>query len=216
MNNLAPPDSFFEDVQVSEIKMPDVTANRNRRSSGNGCEQIPSGGARGGNRPTLEDFEGIYHRYGKRVHSLCLRLTGNELEAEDLTQEAFLHLFLKLHTFRGDSRFYTWLYRLAVNVVLMQFRRRRGLKETSLEDAVGPPSHDPLRPPEIPISDTQLLSTIDRVSLEEALKQLPTGFRNQPFSCSMTSRGSNTLRLRKCWTVAWVRRNLSCIAPVFG
>ena len=62
----------------------------------------------GGVEPqNLEDFEGVYRQSSKRVHSLCLRMTGNEAEAQDLTQEAFLHLFRKLDTFRGDSSFFT-------------------------------------------------------------------------------------------------------------
>jgi len=144
---------------------------------GHSFEDIPLVRGEGAGRPKLEDFEAIYRRYGKRVYSLCLRLTGNEAEAEDLTQEAFLQLFRKLDTFRGDSSFYTWFYRLVVNVVLMQFRKRRGLTETPLEGSEDSSPRDPIRPHEIPVSDTQLLGTIDRVNLQEALEQLPAGFR---------------------------------------
>ena len=59
-------------------------------------------------------------------------MVGNTAEAEDLTQEAFLQLFRKIATFRGESAFSTWLHRLAVNVVLMKLRKKSG-KETSLE-----------------------------------------------------------------------------------
>jgi RNA polymerase sigma-70 factor (ECF subfamily) len=128
-------------------------------------------------RTEVKDFEAIYRQYGKRVYSLCLRLTGNRAEAEDLTQEAFLQLFRKLDTFRGDASFYTWFYRMAVNVVLMQFRKRRGLAETLLEGLVAASSHDAVGTPEIRVSDARLLATIDRVSIEEALGQLATGFR---------------------------------------
>jgi RNA polymerase sigma-70 factor (ECF subfamily) len=163
--------------QVAGNKMHDVTGERNGQLPGTSCEEVPLGRAEGVERPNLGDLEGIYRRYGKRVYSLCLRMTGDEAEAEDLTQEAFLHLFRKLDTFRGDSSFYTWFYRLAVNVVLMQFRKRRRLMETSLEEITDPDSHGPVRPPEIPAPDTRLLGTIDRVSLQEALKQLSAGFR---------------------------------------
>ena len=63
-------------------------------------------------------FETLYSLHKRRVYSLCLRMLGNVAEAEDLTQEAFLQLFRKIGTFRGDSAFSTWLHRLAVNVVL--------------------------------------------------------------------------------------------------
>src|SRR5271155_706840 len=77
-------------------------------------------------------FERLYRMHSRRVYSLCLRMVGNTAEAEDLTQEAFLQLFRKISTFRGESAFSTWLHRLSVNVVLMKLRRKSG-NETSLE-----------------------------------------------------------------------------------
>jgi RNA polymerase sigma-70 factor (ECF subfamily) len=62
-------------------------------------------------------FETLYALHKRRVYSLCLRMLSNVAEAEDLTQEAFLQLYRKIGTFRGDSAFSTWLHRLAVNVV---------------------------------------------------------------------------------------------------
>jgi hypothetical protein len=83
-----------------------MTGEIDRQPLGIGCEEIPLGRAGGVERPNIEDFEGIYRQYSKRVYSLCLRMTGNEAEAQGLTQEAFLHLFCKLDTFRGVSTFY--------------------------------------------------------------------------------------------------------------
>src|SRR6204780_5185622 len=57
-------------------------------------------------------FEVLYALHKRRVYSLCLRMLGNVAEAEDLTQEAFLQLYRKIATFRGDSAFSTWLHRL--------------------------------------------------------------------------------------------------------
>ncbi len=57
-------------------------------------------------------FERIYRLHNRRVYALCLRMVGNTAEAEDLAQEAFLQLFRKIATFRGESAFSTWLHRL--------------------------------------------------------------------------------------------------------
>ena len=72
----------------------------------------------------VDAFAALFYTHGPRVYSLCLRITSNTAEAEDLTQDAFLQVFRKLSRFRGDSALSTWLYRLAVNSVLMRFRKK--------------------------------------------------------------------------------------------
>jgi RNA polymerase sigma-70 factor (ECF subfamily) len=90
-------------------------------------------------------FAKLYSLHKRRIYSLCLRMVGNIAEAEDLTQEAFLQLHRKIATFRGDSAFSTWLHRLAVNVVLMQLRKK-GLSLISLDEAMEPsPEEGPSR-----------------------------------------------------------------------
>jgi RNA polymerase sigma-70 factor (ECF subfamily) len=74
-------------------------------------------------------LEQIYRTHSRRVYGLCFRMTGNPTLAEDLTQDIFLQVFRKIQTFRAESAFSTWLYRLAVNIVPMR-RRMKGLKET--------------------------------------------------------------------------------------
>jgi RNA polymerase sigma-70 factor, ECF subfamily len=69
-------------------------------------------------------FETIVTRYEARVFRLAWRLTANESDAADVLQEAFLQVYRKLATFRGDSRFGTWLYRIATNAALMLRRAR--------------------------------------------------------------------------------------------
>src|SRR5882762_3865598 len=78
-------------------------------------------------------FETIYQIHSRRVYALCLRMVGDPAEAEDLTQEAFLQLFRKIHTFRGESAFSSWLHRLTANIVLMRFRKKR-LVAVSLDE----------------------------------------------------------------------------------
>ena len=79
------------------------------------------------------NFEHAYRLYNRRVYAKCLRMVGNEAEAEDLTQEIFLQVFRKKDSFRGESAFSTWLYRVAVNIVLAS-RRRKSLITNSLEE----------------------------------------------------------------------------------
>src|SRR6202142_1532181 len=69
-------------------------------------------------------FEFLYKLHSRRVYGLCLRMARNPTEAEDLAQEAFLQLFRKIHTFRGESSFSTWLHRLTINIVLMRLRKK--------------------------------------------------------------------------------------------
>src|SRR5580692_11390148 len=120
-------------------------------------------------------FAQLYALHKRRVYSLCLRMLGNVAEAEDLTQEAFLQLYRKIATFRGDSAFSTWLHRLAVNVVLMHLRKK-GLPQVSLEETLEPSQEDGPRK-DIGARDLMLSGSIDRVTLERAVSDLPPGYR---------------------------------------
>ena len=120
-------------------------------------------------------FEQLYSLHKRRIYSLCLRMVGNTAEAEDLTQEAFLQLHRKIATFRGDSAFSTWLHRLAINVVLMQLRRK-GLPVISLDEVMEPATEErPGRSFGVP--DLNLAGAIDRMALERAIEELPAGYR---------------------------------------
>ena len=70
------------------------------------------------------DIEAIYDQYRHRVYVWCLRIARNVEDAEDLTQDTFLLLCRKINTYRGESAFSTWLYRLATNIALMRLRRK--------------------------------------------------------------------------------------------
>jgi RNA polymerase sigma-70 factor (ECF subfamily) len=122
-----------------------------------------------------KSFEFLYALHKRRVYSLCLRMLSNVAEAEDLTQEAFLQLYRKISTFRGDSAFSTWLHRLAVNVVLMHLRKK-GLPQVSLEETLEPSQEDGPRR-DIGVRDLILSGSIDRVTLERAVENLPPGYR---------------------------------------
>src|SRR5688500_8221745 len=82
--------------------------------------------------------EQLYERHNRRVYSLCLRMTQNAAEAEDLAQEAFIQLFRKIGSFRGESAFTTWLHRLTVNQCLMHFLKRGVKMEQTTDDGETP------------------------------------------------------------------------------
>lgn len=121
-------------------------------------------------------FERLYQLHNRRVYSLCLRMVSNTAEAEDLAQEAFLQLFRKIATFRGESAFSTWLHRLAVNVVLMKLRRKSGT-ETSLEQVTEPDEESGTPRRDFGAPDIRLSGSIDRVNLQRAVDQLPPGYK---------------------------------------
>jgi RNA polymerase sigma-70 factor (ECF subfamily) len=121
-------------------------------------------------------FEALYARHNRRVYSLCLRMTGNSAEAEDLTQEAFIQLYRKAGSFRGESAFTTWLHRLTVNQVLMHFRRRGVRLEQTTEDG------------EVPVGGAAEAEgvaaalqrgggVVERLAIERAVSELPPGYR---------------------------------------
>src|ERR1700684_4175489 len=119
-------------------------------------------------------FETLYNLHKRRVYSLCLRMTANTAAAEDLTQEAFLQLYRKIGTFRGESAFSTWLHRMAVNVVLMQLRKK-GLPVVSLEETLEADDEAPRK--EFGTKDVKLAGSIDRLQLPRAIHRLPPGYR---------------------------------------
>jgi RNA polymerase sigma-70 factor, ECF subfamily len=124
-----------------------------------------------------EAFERLYQLHSRRVYSLCLRMVSNTAEAEDLTQEAFLQLFRKIGTFRGESAFSTWLHRLAVNVVLMRLRKKTAIV-SSLDEMTEPDEESSGPRRDFGGPDLRLTGSIDRMNLQRAIEQLPAGYKS--------------------------------------
>jgi RNA polymerase sigma-70 factor (ECF subfamily) len=120
-------------------------------------------------------FATLFQSHKKRVYSVCLLMTRDVPEAEDLTQEAFLQVFRSIGSFRGDSAFSTWLYRIAVNTVLMKLRRRKSPPVVSLDEPVS--SDSPSHRRDVGKADPRLSGVIDRITLRRALQELPEGCR---------------------------------------
>jgi RNA polymerase sigma-70 factor (ECF subfamily) len=126
--------------------------------------------ARGAAAGDAGAFEDLYRRYSRRVYSVCLRMTRNAHDAEDLTQEVFLHLLKKVGSFRGDSKFTTWLHSVTVSQVLMSLRRRKKRPEVSLEDESALQAvREAKNPTGLPL--------VDGVALKRAVARLPQGYR---------------------------------------
>jgi RNA polymerase sigma-70 factor (ECF subfamily) len=119
-------------------------------------------------------FQALFETHRRWVYSLCLRMSRSSAEAEDLTQDAFLQLFRRISTFRGDSSFSTWFHRLVINTVLMHLRRRASEAARTAHR-----SRDPQYggQPEYSAEDPSLRGIVDRVSLNQALNQLPESYR---------------------------------------
>jgi len=127
--------------------------------------------AKGGDE---QAFSALFERNKRRIYSLCLLMTGDSSLAEDLTQDAFIQVFRRLGTFRGDSAFSTWLYRVAVNTVLMSLRKHQP-HQMSLNEPVRADSS--LLPREYGREDPQLKGALDRIGLVRAIRKLPAGCR---------------------------------------
>ena len=132
-------------------------------------------------RGDCDAFQQLYDMHKRRVFALCVRMLRSPEQAEDLMQETFLQVYRKLHTFRGESAFTTWLHRVAVNKILM-YLRDKSLPEISLEEWGNPTEWDgssrrdgPQK--ELSARDQTLHGTTDRVDLERAIGQLPPGYR---------------------------------------
>ncbi len=125
-------------------------------------------------RGESDAFAQLFHAHKAKIYSICLRMTNNAAQAEDLAQDAFLQVFRKLSTFKGNSALSTWLYRIAVNTVLMHFRKK-ALKQVSLDE---PSSHDStMVRREYGSRDSRLSGSVDRITLIRAIRDLPPGYR---------------------------------------
>lgn len=122
-------------------------------------------------RGDMSAFEEVYRQHHRRVYGLCMRMTCNVSEAEDLTQEVFINLFRKLGSFRGEAALGTWIHRMTVNQVLMHFRRNKARREQSAEETGVPVRvvEGTERPGRMPV--------IDNIALSDAITKLPQGYR---------------------------------------
>jgi len=122
------------------------------------------------------DMNTVFRQYHRRVHAWCCRIAGNADDAEDLSQDVFVQVIRKIHTFRGEAAFSTWLYRVAMNTVLMRLRRKR-LSVSSLDAVCETPEGSVWRDPALILAARSRRDSDARIDLNRAIVQLPNGFR---------------------------------------
>src|SRR5246127_4651543 len=124
-------------------------------------------------------FEELVRRYDRNVFRIAQHITQNREDAEDVVQEAFLKAYGNLAQFQEQSKFYTWLVRIAVNEALMKLRRRKPEPTVSLDEDIKPEAHP--FPREIadwsPNPEQQYTQAELREILSKTIQGLPPGFR---------------------------------------
>jgi len=123
-------------------------------------------------------FEELVRRYEKKIYGHTIRMLGNPEDAEDVLQETFLNAFRALRSFRGDSSFSTWIYRIATNNALMKIRKS-GRTYTQVEEEIPPPEMMRDRPyswfernPREAFQEKELMDALNR-----AVNDLPEKYR---------------------------------------
>jgi RNA polymerase sigma-70 factor, ECF subfamily len=119
----------------------------------------------------MSTFEELYRRYYRRVYCLCLRMTANVADAEDLAHDVFLQVQRNIRSFRGESTFASWLHRITVNQVLMRFRKKSTRSELTTEDGEMPDVVEPNT------DNPSQMAIIDHIALACAIEKLPAGYR---------------------------------------
>ncbi|HMP90351.1 MAG TPA: sigma-70 family RNA polymerase sigma factor [Kiritimatiellia bacterium] len=125
-------------------------------------------------RQDLDAYNELIQRYHKKIYALVYNMTSNKEDAEDLVQEVFFKAYSALKRFKGDSSFYTWVYRIAVNRTINYVKKRKKRTGLSLDDIDGGVERDPtyveLSAKESPFRDATLSELQEK--LNNALQTL--------------------------------------------
>jgi RNA polymerase sigma-70 factor, ECF subfamily len=119
-----------------------------------------------------EAFDLVYREYRGFARAVCLRMLRDRVEAEDGAQEVFVHVLRKIHTFRSESAFSTWLYRLTTNTVLTRLRKKKH-DWNAIESRHGENNSSDY----IGVQDPHLNGLLCGIDIQRALDSLPDGYR---------------------------------------
>jgi RNA polymerase sigma-70 factor (ECF subfamily) len=126
-----------------------------------------------------EAFEELVRRYERRVYNICYRLMGNERDASEALQDAFLRAHRFIDKFEFKSSFFTWLYRIATNVSLSKLRKRDRVQTVSLDEPVNSEGDLRFEVPDYKYSpETMAQQRILRDALRDAVGKLPEDYRS--------------------------------------
>jgi len=126
-------------------------------------------------RGDVDAFGELYKEHAGRVYALCLRMSGDSVQAQELMQDVFVRAWERLASFRGEASFGSWLHRLAVNVVLLGARsdRRRLARVAPVEDLAATEERDSRSRGALRTADPATA-----IDLERAIAALPPGARS--------------------------------------
>jgi len=156
----------------------------------------------------LDAFNELVNSYESTVHRVLAQLNVNAGDVEDLTQEVFLRIYRNLHRFRGQSSFYTWLYRITVNVFFdhNKKRKRADVRLTRLQNALVDASNSPHE------SDDPFRATYDAITSEKfshAIELLPEPFRDVVAMREVDDLSYEEIALQTGISIGTVRSRLS-------
>lgn len=146
----------------ANVISPDVFQGRNQQNS----DDLLVAQLKRGEQAALRD---IYDLHGKRVYALCLRLSGDKEIAEDICQEVFVQVWQKIHNFRGDSKFSTWLHSVASNVAISHMRKQKSWWRSWF----GSDEQNEAELEKIEINDEQSNHDLSRSGLDKHIASLP-------------------------------------------
>jgi len=126
-----------------------------------------------------EAFEELVRRYERKVYNITYRLMGNEQDASEALQDAFLRAYRFIGKFQFKSSFFTWLYRIATNVSLSKLRRRDKLHTISLDQPVNEAGDLPFEIPDVKYGPEKLMKQRElRAALQKSVDELPEDYRS--------------------------------------
>ena len=126
-----------------------------------------------------EAFEELVRRYERRVYNITYRLLGNEQDASEALQDAFLRAYRFIAKFEFKSSFFTWLYRIATNVSLSKLRKRPRVETISIDGPVNAAGDLPLEIPDEKYTPEKLMRQRElRAAMKAAVDGLPEDYRS--------------------------------------